>query len=137
MRIPTLAGLLASALLASCLGPFAGTSKTKHEYGWECAWCAESVETFSYTVEENWNINGTFVEIKRYGPGGGVRRIAYQVASDPEAFSLNAIAADRATLSPGRGYKVDGALFHSLRCANSYCASKDIKETRIRVIQGE
>ena len=34
-------------------------------------------------------------------------------------------------------FKVDGGLLCSLRCKNAYEASKDIKEARVRIVDGE
>ena len=74
-------------------------------------------------------------------PDDSVRRIFYsedeQWKKDTDKAAYNAMVRDSRKLVPTGGYKVDGATFCSLKCANAYAASKGIKEERLCIIYGE
>ena len=109
--------LLKYAALCAILGVLSGCA-TQQSSRTACAWCKAPIENNVYSYDM---VLKTVTEQRTIG------------SADTQAAANEVIRQEIAK----NGISKDGYLFCSLRCLNSYTASKGVKEQRVRNITGE
>lgn len=124
-------GICCIITLASCTAVPETDSHLSGCYGFPCAWCKSKIEQYYYVYNES----GTMYSVYRGGISGtriGARMEMFYHDEVPEVINKDI----KKNGIPGLIMR-EGMPFCSLRCVNSYEASKGIKEERKRIIKGE
>ena len=121
--------LLKYAALCAILGVLSGCA-TQQSSRTACAWCKAPIENNVYSYDMV--LKSVTVLVR--DPATGVIIEQRTIGSaDTQAAANEVIRQEIAK----NGISKDGYLFCSLRCLNSYTASKGVKEQRVRNITGE
>ena len=130
MRVIKLLALSTSFLLVcSCVTKREGYKTYSHEWAWYCDWCKAAFDGQAVSI--------TAPYVKESGRDALVNPVDWGWGVDKDAEKAVSVLFFPKNKNDGKKITADGYRFCSLRCLNSYMASKDIKEDRRRIIYGE